>query len=266
MTIGSADRFRALAGLSDDERRQVRAVLGGHPLFRLYFESGLAAADAGDRSRSALLGRSGAGAVLAIEFDGLTVRTVVGELDADELAAACRATRQTELHVAAGHLQAVSAHCRGRLRSRQTLRYYHRPVGVEPAPDPRCRRLTAGDYDAVAAVFAAHYPTTVFSRWMLNDTQIGLFEAGELAACGGVLTRHAGLSTVNLGNFLTLPARRGEGLARAVMGAALAALAADGIRLATLGTTAENRAAWRSYEAMGFTLLEERVELLVGPG
>ncbi|HEY9567336.1 MAG TPA: GNAT family N-acetyltransferase, partial [Thalassobaculum sp.] len=75
-----------------------------------------------------------------------------------------------------------------------------------------------------------------------------------------------GLATVNLGNFLTVPARRGEGLARTVMGTLLATLAGEGIRLATLGATAENRAACRSYEAVGFELLEERAELVVGAG
>lgn len=263
MRRGSADGFRPLWTLSGAERGVVRLVLSSHPLFRLYFESGL---ESGDGNPSVLVGGAGAGVVLAIEFDGLTVRTIVGDLAAGELAAACRSSRRVELHVASGHLDVMLATCGSRLISRQTARYYRREVGVELRPDPRCRQLTAADYDMVAAFFAAHYPATIFSRWMLDDMLVGLFEADRLLACGGVASRHAGLSTVNLGNFLTLPSRRGEGLARAIMGAVLASLADDGIRLATLATTAENQTAWRAYEAMGFTLLEERFELLVESG
>lgn len=266
MTGGSADRFRPLHELSTPERRLVGDVVGGHPVFRLYWMAGLEAAASGDRSRSVLLGRAGAGAALAIEFDDVTVRTVIGRLDDDELAAVCSLHRRAELHVAPALRSVVLAHCDGRVLADQNIRYYARPVGSEPASDPRCRRLAGGDHAMAAGFFRAHHPATIFSRWMLDDTLIGLFEHGELVACGGVIGRHAGLATVNLGNFVTVPARRGEGLARIVMGALLSALAADGIRLATLGATAENRAACRSYEAMGFTMIEERAELVVGPG
>ena len=262
----SADGFRQLAGLSTEECAAVRALLGDHPVFRLYFEAGLDAARAGERNRSVLLGRDGAGAVLAIEFDDVTVRTVVGRIAADELAAVCRTGRRTELHVAEALRPKVLGLCDGQVLADQTIRYYARPVGIEPPPDPRCRRLTAGDYETAAALFRAHHPSTIFSRWMLDDVLIGLFEGGRLAACGGVITRHAGLSTVNLGNFLTVPEHRGRGLARVVMAAVLGSLAAAGIRLATLGATAENRAACRSYEAVGFELIDQRAELVVGPG
>lgn len=264
MTQGSADRFRPLQALSPAERELVRAVLGDHPVFRLYFESGLDAAAGGDLSRTVLLGRTGAGAVLAIDFDDVTVRTVIGQLDQDELAAACAVGRRAELHVEPALRAAVAALCSGRIAADQTIRYYVRAVGAEPPPDPRCRRLGPDDYAMLAALFRQHHPSTIFSRWMLDDSLVGLFEGDEMRACGGVIARHAGLGTVNLGNFLTLPAHRGEGLARVVMASLLSALSSDGIRLATLGATAENRPACRSYEAMGFRLLDERAELVVG--
>jgi ribosomal protein S18 acetylase RimI-like enzyme len=262
----SADGFRQLAGLTDGECAAVRGLLGGHPVFRLYFEAGLDAARAGERNRSVMIGRAGAGAVLAIEFDDVTVRTVIGRLADDELAAVCATDRRTELHVAEPLRPAVIELCVGRVLADQSIRYYARPVGDEPPPDPRCRHLAAADYETAAALFRAHHPSTIFSRWMLEDTLVGLVEGGSLVACGGVVTRHAGLSTVNLGNFLTIPEHRGRGLAKVVMAAVLASLAADGIRLATLGATAENRAACRSYEAMGFELIDQRAELVVGPG
>lgn len=266
MAQATADGFRPLAELSPGECCAVRAVVGRHPVFALYLESGLDAAAGGDRSRSALIGRAGDGVALGIEFDDVTVRTVVGRLDDDELAAACAVDRRAELHVAPALRTAVAALCRGRVLADQSIRYYRRPVGREAAPDPRCRRLGPDDHATLAGYFRAHHPATIFSRWMLEETQVGLFEDGDLVACGGVVARHAGLATVNLGNFLTVPARRGQGLARVVMATLLSTLATEGIRLAMLGATAENRAACRSYEAMGFELLEERAELVVGPG
>lgn len=266
MAQATADGFRPLADLKSRDIAILGAIVGRHPVFRLYLDSGLEAAAGGDRSRAALIGRSGAGAVLAIDFDDVTVRTVVGRLDDDELAAACAVDRRAELHVEPALREGVAALCGDRILADQTIRYYSRPIGADMAADRRCRRLGPADYAMLAAFFRAHHPATIFSRWMLEETLIGLFEDGALLACGGVVARHAGLATVNLGNFVTLPARRGEGLARVVMTTLLAMLGAEGIRLATLGATAENRSACRSYEAMGFALLEERAELVVGAG
>jgi len=266
MAQATADAFRPLADLASGDIVVLRAIVDRHPVFRLYLESGLEAAAGGDRSRAALIGRSRAGAVLAIDFDDVTVRTVVGRLDDDELAAACAVDRRAELHVEPALRGRVAALCGGRVLADQTIRYYSRPVGADMVADPRCRHLGPADYAMLAGFFRAHHPATIFSRWMLEETLVGLFEDGALLACGGVVARHAGLATVNLGNFVTVPVRRGEGLAREVMATLLATLAAGGVRRATLGATAENRAACRSYEAMGFALLEERAELVVGPG
>lgn len=266
MEIDAAAGFRPLADMSQGDRRDVRRLLDGHPVFRLYLEAGLDAARGGDRSRSILVGRNGAGVVLGIAFDDVTVRTVIGTVEADELAMACTVDRRAELHVAEPLRSRLAALCSGRIVADQSIRYYVRSIQLEPAPDRRCRTLGAADYEAVAALYRAHHPSTIFSRWMLGDLLIGLFDGNRLVACGGVIVRHAGLSIANLGNFLTVPDRRGQGLARIVMAALLSKLDADGIQMATLGATAENRAACRSYEATGFRLLEQRAELVVAPG
>jgi ribosomal protein S18 acetylase RimI-like enzyme len=263
---GSADGFRRYRTLEEAERERLRAIVGAQPVFRLYLESAIEAAAAGDLSRSVLIGRAGEGAALAIEFDEVTVRTVAGTLDDDELTLACAVGRRAELHVPPALRAAVIARCGTGVLADQSIRYYRRPVDAGAAPDPRCRRLDAGDYAAAAELLRTHHPATVFSRWMLDDTLIGLFEDGELVACGGVIARHRGLSTVILGNFVTASERRGQGLARAVMRSLLASLHADGIGLVTLCATAENRSACRSYEAMGFVQFDECAELVVGPG
>src|SRR3546814_13741186 len=111
LTTGTA--FRALADLAAGERAALRAVVGGHPVFALYLESGLQAADAGDRSRSALIGRAGAGIAMAIDFDDVAVTTVVGRLDGDELAVVCAVGRRTELPVVPGLRQHLLEPCVG---------------------------------------------------------------------------------------------------------------------------------------------------------
>ncbi len=265
MTQAGAHGFRPYCALDAAGRALLRAIVGPHPVFRLYLESAIEAAAGGDRSRSVLIGRSGAGAALAIEFDEVTVRTVVGSLDDDELAAVCSVGRRAELHVPEALRAAAVARCGSGILADQGIRYYRRAVDPGPPPDPRCRRLGTGDYAAVAALLRVHHPATVFSRWMLDDTVIGLCEDGRLVACGGVIARHVGLSTVVLGNFVTAAERRGEGLARTVMRRLLSSLWTDGIRLATLCATAGNLAACRSYEAMGFEAMGEGAELVIGP-
>ena len=101
MATISTDGFRQLADLSEGERHAVRRLFDGHPVFQLYLEAGLASVSGGDRSRTILVGRKGIGAALGIEFDDVTVRTIVGSLDPDELVVACSVDRSAELHVAA---------------------------------------------------------------------------------------------------------------------------------------------------------------------
>src|SRR3546814_16474744 len=66
-------------------------------------------------------------------------------------------------------------------------------------------------------VYAAHYPATIFSSWMLAEPFLGLFEDGRLLACGGVTVSNRAMGAANLGNVLTHSGHRGRGLARTVV-------------------------------------------------
>jgi GNAT superfamily N-acetyltransferase len=243
----------------------VRRFLACRPQLLLYFEAAVRALGRGLDNRAVLIGRDARGLALSIDFDSVTVRTTAGDLDPDELREVAGVLRRAELHLEPAHLDEVFRHSRRRVEAVRRLRYYRldSPAGLRF--DPRCRRLGPEDLELVAAFFAAHYPATIFSSWMLDEPFIGLFERGALAACGGTVASEASLAACNLGNFLTHPAHRGRGLARAVAASLITELESRGFLTFTLGTFEENVPACRTYEGIGFRVSELRVQVELSP-
>jgi len=248
--------FRPVAGLSRAERAQVGALVAGHPVFALYWDAALDAA-AGDRSRSVRLEPEGA--VLGIDFDGLSVYTPVGSVGDAALLSLTADPRPLELHLTLDQTERLRPACRDRLALEDGLRFYARPLADLPEPDPACRRMGPGELKPLRRFYAAHYPATVFSAWMLELPFVAIVEDGRPVAAGGVLAR-AG-SRAMIGNFLVDPARRGEGLAGRIVSGLLAALQTEGVATALLATNDLNPAACRVYERAGFALIERRVQL-----
>lgn len=249
------DGLTAVCDLTPEQSAGIGRLLAEHPVLRLYFAAALAA---GGRDRAAFLTSAGTGACLSIDFDSQTIRTTYGDLNDAALNRLAALPRRGELHLTADHAARVRAGLTGRIGRERGLRYYHRDgLNIAPA-DPRCRRLTMADAELVAAFFAAHYPQTIFSGWMLEGPFLGLVEGSELLACGGLVVAADGIG--NIGNFLTHPAHRGRGLAGVVVANLLSVLAAEGIGAATLGTNDDNPAACRLYERLGFACLERRVQ------
>jgi ribosomal protein S18 acetylase RimI-like enzyme len=122
--------------------------------------------------------------------------------------------------------------------------------------------------ESLQRFYGEFYPGTIFSSWMLEQPFFAIRgeREGEFLASGGVVAAHAGLGSANLGNFLTHPQHRGRGLAQAVTATLLHALEGEGYREFTLGTYEENRPACRVYEAVGFRLLEERIQADIAAG
>jgi GNAT superfamily N-acetyltransferase len=249
--------FRPVADLSREERARVGALVAGHPVFALYWDAALDAAAAGDRSRSVRLEPQGA--VLGIDFDGLSIYTPAGNVDDATLLALTADPRPLELHLTPRQADRLRPACGNRLALEDGLRFYARPLADFPAPDPACRRMGPAELEPLRRFYAAHYPATVFSAWMLHLPFVAIVEDGRPIAAGGVLAR-AG-SRAMIGNFLVDPARRGEGLAGRVLAGLLAALRAEGVTTALLATNDLNPGACRVYERAGFTLIERRVQL-----
>lgn len=248
---------RRIADLSVAERARVGALLAGHPVFALYWDAALDAERAGDRSRSVLLEPDGV--VLGIDFDGHSAYTPVGPVGDTALRSLPGDQRPLELHITSEQAERLRPACGDRLLREDGLRFYARPLADAAAADPACRRMGPGDVETLRLFFAAYYPKTVFSPWMLDLPFVALVEDGRPVAAGGAIVRAGDRAMI--GNFLVDPGRRGEGLAGRVLRCLLALLRAEGAATALLATNDANPAACRVYERAGFTLIERRVQL-----
>jgi ribosomal protein S18 acetylase RimI-like enzyme len=250
-----------LAKLTTSELAQLRRLLALHPLFTLYFEAGIDALARGEHNRSVLVGKTGRGLALSIDFSGLTVRTTVGELAEDELMAVIAVAGPAEFHLEFGHLEFALRLLAPRILAEKRLRYYQLKAPTGFAMDPRCRFLTRADERIVASFFRDFYPTTIFSPWMLDQPFMGLLESGRLRSCAGVVVQNHLLGLANLGNFLTHPDWRGMGFAKTVARSLIHKLEEAGLHGFLLATTDDNIPARRVYEALGFCAFEERPQL-----
>ena len=253
--------FRLLDALLDAEIARLRTLAGAHPSHRLAVEAGLAAARHG-ADRSVLFGRGGAGAALGIGFDKHAVRIVIGTLAEDELLAVADTVRAAELHLDDRQAEDLVPMLGRRLLARRERRSYRLDALPPAPPDPRCRRLGPDDWMLVDGFFRAHCRAATVSRGLLELPFLGLLEADDLIACGGTVARAVGLAEI--GNFVTRPDRRGEGLAQAVAASLAAFLIADGVDTVTLGTCGDNPAACCACEAVGFACFETRAQLDLG--
>ena len=247
-----------LAALSPADLALVAALIGDHPVFRVYLAAGLAAERRGARDRFALVGRERHGAALGVAFEAADVVTGIGRLAAEEETSLV-ASRRTELHLDAAAAERVASVFSDRVLHCKAMRYYRLDGRPDLPPDPRCRRLGRGDLDAARALFDTNYVETIFSDWMLDQPFFGLFESDELLACGGAVALADGIA--NIGNFLTRPDARGRGFAKAVAATLVHGLADAGANTVTLGTTDDNEPACRAYEAIGFRCFDRRAQL-----
>lgn len=247
--------------LSAEEISQIRSLLANHPMHKLYLEAALDALDGdGPDIRRYHLTPEG-GLLQVIDFDTISIFTSHGPLGPEDLACIAHHAGRVELHLEDRHVEHVRSLLGKRIEAEKRLRYYGTAIGADMAADPRCRRLVRADLDVVRRFVASHYPGTIFSDWMLAQPFVGLFEAGRLVTMGGTVTEDLQNQCCSLGNFLTAPTARGRGFAKAACRSLLAVLYERGNRLATLATTADNIAAWRAYQAVGFTLIEERAQI-----
>jgi RimJ/RimL family protein N-acetyltransferase len=251
--------------LGSGELGWLDGALVDRPWYDFYHRCALDAVAGGQDNRLYWIAEGGTGLILGIEFAGLDVFTVIGELAPREVAKLARRQRPAEIHASAGHLAPLLEAAGARLRKQTMLAYCHRRAAAgESWPlDPACRRATASDLDALQRFYAAHYPDTVLSAWMLETPFVGLWQDGELVAAAGTLVVHRGLRACHVGNFLTHPDARGRGLAGTVARHLFELLRRDGIDVFMLGVQTSNLAALRVYERLGFERVDERSFLLL---
>ncbi|PZF92099.1 GNAT family N-acetyltransferase [Micromonospora deserti] len=150
-------------------------------------------------------------------------------------------------------VDAAGAHWKMALTDRARL------AAVRPAGVP----LDAGDLPSLRELYAAAYPGNWFDPRMLDTGRyVGVGEGGRLVAVAGVHVWSPAYRVAAVGNVATHPRARGRGLAGAAVAAVCGRLG-DSVDHVTLNVKADNVAAVRLYERLGFTRVADYGEYLL---
>ncbi|MET7880177.1 GNAT family N-acetyltransferase [Micromonospora sp. DT68] len=144
---------------------------------------------------------------------------------------------------------------------------HHRMALTDPARlaavPPAGTQLGAADLPQLRELYARAYPGNWFDARMLDTGQyLGVREGGELVAVAGVHVFSRTYRVAALGNVTTHPRWRGRGLGAAVV-AALCVRLRESVEHVTLNVKADNAAAVRLYERVGFTRVADFDECVV---
>ncbi len=127
-----------------------------------------------------------------------------------------------------------------------------------------CEPLSPADLDEVERFYAHAYPGTWFQPRMLETGRyVGVRRGEELVCVAGVHVWSPTWRVACLGNVATAPAARGEGFATAACARLCRVLREDGIDVISLNVRADNAAAIRAYEKLGFTQAADYVEVML---
>ena len=127
----------------------------------------------------------------------------------------------------------------------------------------RCASHRATSASSSAST-SGRIPGTWFQPRMLETGRyVGIRRDGELVSVAGVHVWSPRWRVACLGNVATLPSARGEGLATAACASLCRMLLADGIDVISLNVRADNAAAIRAYEKLGFVHAADYVEVML---
>jgi ribosomal protein S18 acetylase RimI-like enzyme len=112
--------------------------------------------------------------------------------------------------------------------------------------------------------YARAYPETWFHARMLETGRyVGIRRARSLVCVAGVHVWSPAWGVATLGNVATVPEARGRGLATAACAMLCRVLLQDGIDVVSLNVRADNDAAIRAYEKLGFAHAADYVEVVL---
>ena len=124
--------------------------------------------------------------------------------------------------------------------------------------------LGPGELDEVEQFYAHAYPGTWFQARMLETGRyVGIRRAGELPASRECTSGRPRGGSRALGNVATAPEARGAGLATAACARLCRILLDDGIDTISLNVRADNAAAIRAYEKLGFAHAADYLEVVL---
>lgn len=133
------------------------------------------------------------------------------------------------------------------------------PVDVSSHKD-HIRRLTPEDKAEVEALYGQSYPANYFTSRMLETGKyFGYIERDRIVAVSGVHVDSKQYRVAVLGNITTTESYRGRGISTALTSILVAELINEQ-KLVSLNVRADNPAAIRSYEKLGFVVRHEYEE------
>jgi ribosomal protein S18 acetylase RimI-like enzyme len=139
-----------------------------------------------------------------------------------------------------------------------------RPEVLEAYATVEVEPLVPADLAEVERFYASAYPGTWFQARMLETGRyVGVRRGGELVCVAGVHVWSPAWRVAALGNVATLPEARGRGLATAACARLCRILLQDGIDTISLNVRADNHAAIRAYEKLGFAHAADYVEVVL---
>ena len=155
-------------------------------------------------------------------------------------------------------------------RVSETAAISHRKLGLvepgrlEPHDTADVESLGPRDLNEVEAFYSRAYPGTWFHPRMLETGRyVGIRLDDELACVAGVHVWSPTWRVATLGNVATVPSARGSGLATAACARLCRILLDDGIDVISLNVRADNVAAIRAYEKLGFEHAADYVEVML---
>jgi ribosomal protein S18 acetylase RimI-like enzyme len=123
--------------------------------------------------------------------------------------------------------------------------------------------LQRADQSALQAFYDQSYPGNWFDPRMLETGQyVGVREAGAIRCAAGIHVFSAQYGVAALGNIATDPRARRRGLAKRAT-ARLCQSLLEHLDTISLNVKADNIAAIRCYEALGFSVIAEYDEFMV---
>jgi len=133
----------------------------------------------------------------------------------------------------------------------------------DSSPGESIRKLLPADLEPIQVLFQAAYPENWFAPKMLETGKYyGTFIAERLIGIAGVHVYSKAQGVSALGNITVTPELRGRGLARRITSALCEDLLSH-IPIVTLKVKADNNAAIRCYESLGFRIIAPYEEALV---
>ncbi|WP_308785112.1 GNAT family N-acetyltransferase [Phytohabitans houttuyneae] len=135
-------------------------------------------------------------------------------------------------------------------------------VSLRAAADPEAVRLGPADVDEMLDLIARTEPGPFRRRTVELGTYLGIRREGRLVAMGGERMQPPGWTEISA--VCTDPAYRGQGLATRIVRAVAAGVRARG-ETPFMHASADNTAALRLYESIGFRLRRDVVITVVEP-